>query len=196
MELLELRDSLGRLALTDGLTGLQNRRSFDERLANGWRMAQRDHSPIAMLFIDIDHFKLFNDTHGHQAGDTALKQVAGHIQACLRRPGDTASRYGGEEFAVILPNTDLYGAIGVGENIRQTIVDASILHAGTENGLLTVSIGVASTLPAFSWTTQEALLKVADEALYAAKATGRNHVSAKLLAVDPVATVKQENLLR
>lgn len=196
LELLELHDTLGRLALTDGLTGLQNRRSFDERLAESWRLAQRDHSPLAMLFIDIDHFKLFNDTHGHQAGDTTLKQVAGRIQACLRRAGDTASRYGGEEFAVILPNTDLYGAIGVGENIRQSIVDANLFHAGTRNGTLTVSIGVASTLPALSGTAQDALLKVADEALYAAKAAGRNHVSAKLLSVDPVATAEQRNLFQ
>ena len=164
------------LARTDGLTGLNNRRTFGEILELEWRRARRARNVFSLLFVDIDRFKAYNDTYGHQAGDEALAAVARCIGESIRRPGDTAARYGGEEFVVLLPNTPSSGASFIAEKIRSAICNLSIQHAGSEYGLVTASIGTASWDPA-SGNDVTDLMKAADEALYHAKAMGRNIVS-------------------
>lgn len=164
------------LARTDGLTGLRNRRTLGEVLEQEWRRARRMHGVFSLLFVDIDRFKAYNDTYGHQAGDDALASVARCIEKNIRRPADTAARYGGEEFIVVLPDTPPAGAARLGEQIRAAISDLAIEHAGSEYGRLTASIGTAS------WGSDadgdvSAVIKVADMALYQAKATGRNKVA-------------------
>lgn len=161
------------LARTDGLTGLSNRRRFAELLESEWRRARRARSSLSLLFIDIDRFKSYNDTYGHQAGDDALAAVARCIADNVRRPGDTAARYGGEEFIVLLPDTPEAGARQIAEKIRTAIIRLLIEHVGSELGHVTVSIGLASWTPGKAGDT-EAIIKEADEALYYAKATGRN----------------------
>ncbi|RQR62857.1 sensor domain-containing diguanylate cyclase [Burkholderia sp. Bp9015] len=165
------------LARTDGLTGLNNRRSFGEVLDREWRRARRAHSVFSLLFVDVDRFKAYNDTYGHQAGDDALAAVARCIGENIRRPADTAARYGGEEFVVLLPDTPQTGAAQIAERIRAAIDELALEHAGSEYGRVTASIGLAS------WTPEQdgepgAVIKAADEALYYAKATGRNKVTA------------------
>ncbi|KAB0655717.1 sensor domain-containing diguanylate cyclase [Burkholderia diffusa] len=163
------------LARTDGLTGLSNRRSFGEVLDREWRRARRTRSAFSLLFVDVDRFKAYNDTYGHQAGDEALAAIARCIGESIRQPVDTAARYGGEEFVVLLPDTPPMGAIQIAERIRAAIDEMGLEHAGSEHGRVTASIGFAS------WTPDQddgagAVIKAADEALYAAKATGRNKV--------------------
>ncbi|KVW91079.1 sensor domain-containing diguanylate cyclase [Burkholderia cepacia] len=165
------------LARTDGLTGLNNRRSFGEVLDREWRRAQRTRSAFSLLFVDVDRFKAYNDTYGHQAGDDALAAVARCIGENIRRPLDTAARYGGEEFVVLLPDTQPEGAVQIAERIREAIDELALEHAGSEYGRITASIGLAS------WASDQdgdpgAVIKAADEALYYAKATGRNKVAA------------------
>ncbi|ANI21639.2 hypothetical protein AB870_14750 [Pandoraea faecigallinarum] len=166
---------LQRLASTDPLTGLANRRTLDEAYDREWRRSIRERVPLSLLFIDVDHFKTFNDRYGHPAGDDALVAVSHAIGESIRRPGDFAGRYGGEEFMVVLPNTESRGARDVAERVRTAVSSAAIVHEGTPHGHITVSIGVASTggLPAGK---PEVLLQAADEALYAAKSGGRNRV--------------------
>ncbi len=159
-------------AHTDTLTGLPNRRRFDEEFARAFGSAIRRSSPIGVAIIDIDHFKDYNDAFGHQAGDEALHRIAEAIGESVERSGDFAARYGGEEFVVILEDTTLAGAAGVGERIRHAVLDAGLSAAG--GGLLSVSVGVAARLPG---STGEALLRQADEALYDAKDGGRNRVA-------------------
>ncbi|RKE23942.1 diguanylate cyclase [Paraburkholderia sp. BL23I1N1] len=167
---------LQMLARTDGLTGLNNRRTLGEILEQEWRRARRTHSVFSLLFIDIDRFKAYNDTYGHQAGDDALAAVARCIGDHIRRPADSAARYGGEEFIVVLPDTPASGATGVAEKIRSAISELGIEHAGSEYGRVTASIGTASWDPEQD-SDVTAMIKAADEALYDAKATGRNKVS-------------------
>jgi diguanylate cyclase (GGDEF)-like protein len=164
------------LARTDGLTGLHNRRTFGEIVDLEWRRARRSRSAFSLLFVDIDRFKAYNDTYGHQAGDDALAAVAKCIGESIRRPGDTAARYGGEEFVVLLPNTPVSGASHIAEKIRAAICELRIKHAGSEFGRVTASIGAACWEPE-SGKDVSALIKDADEALYRAKAMGRNTVS-------------------
>ncbi|MGY6163486.1 sensor domain-containing diguanylate cyclase [Paraburkholderia strydomiana] len=164
------------LARTDGLTGLNNRRSLGEILEAEWRRAKRSRSVVSLLFVDIDRFKAYNDTYGHQAGDDALAAVARCITNCIRRPADTAARYGGEEFIVVLPDTPTEGASEIAERIRSAISDCGIEHAGSEYGRVTASIGAVSCEPRHD-DEVTAVIKAADEALYDAKATGRNKVS-------------------
>jgi diguanylate cyclase (GGDEF)-like protein len=161
-------DRLEELATTDALTGLRNRRKFDTAIDHEWRRAIRQSRPIALLLIDADHFKIFNDTYGHQPGDHALMAIAGCIQPAANRAGDCAARYGGEEFAVLLPGVSSQDALAVAEKIRLRVEALPARPA-----LLTVSIGIASLMPI---TTMEAadLVEAADKALYAAKAAGRN----------------------
>ena len=163
------------LARTDGLTGLNNRRSFEERLDAAWRFAHRHARPLSMLLIDVDSFKGFNDLYGHSAGDDALVEVARCITQKTRRPGDTAARYGGEEFAVLLPDTDEAGAAGIGEQIRGAVQARQLRHVASSHHVLTVSIGVA-TVRGETMTTSRALVNAADAALYEAKDAGRNRV--------------------
>ncbi|BET09908.1 GGDEF domain-containing protein [Pandoraea sputorum] len=166
---------LHRMASTDPLTGLANRRTLDETYDREWRRSVREHVPLALLFIDVDHFKAFNDRYGHPAGDDALIAVSHAIGHTIRRPGDFAGRYGGEEFMVVLPNTDANGARDVAERVRIAVRSAAIAHEGTPHGHVTVSIGVAAT-GVMPTGTPEALLQAADEALYAAKSNGRDRV--------------------
>ncbi|MFK0375983.1 diguanylate cyclase [Pandoraea sp. NPDC090278] len=166
---------LHRMASTDPLTGLANRRTLDETYDREWRRSVREQAPLALLFIDVDHFKTFNDQYGHPAGDDALVAVSHAIGRTIRRPGDFAGRYGGEEFMVVLPNTDAIGARDVAERVRTAVRSLAIAHEGTPHGHVTVSIGVAAT-GVIPNGTPEALLQAADEALYAAKSSGRDRV--------------------
>ncbi|WP_353190857.1 sensor domain-containing diguanylate cyclase [Pandoraea pnomenusa] len=163
------------LARTDGLTGLSNRRSLDRNLASEWRRARRARQPMAVAFIDIDWFKRYNDTHGHQAGDAALAAVAGAIGAALQRPSDSAGRYGGEEFIAVMPDTDAAGAERVAQGIRRAVEQLNLEHAASDFGHVTVSIGVACGTPKGKETV-DVLVKAADDALYRAKSGGRNQV--------------------
>ncbi|MGF6939193.1 diguanylate cyclase (GGDEF)-like protein [Paraburkholderia sp. UCT70] len=167
---------LERLAGTDGLTGLPNRRALCETLEREWLRARRTGSVLSLLFVDIDHFKAYNDTYGHQAGDVALTAVARCIRRVIQRPGDCVGRYGGEEFVVVLPDTDAAGAGVVGENIRVAIGELGIAHQGCEFGRVTVSIG-ATTSRSDRVTDVSVVVRAADEALYTAKAGGRNRVA-------------------
>lgn len=164
---------LSELAATDALTGLANRRVLDERLRLEWDRAQRSTEPLTVLMIDVDHFKAFNDRHGHQGGDEALRMVAQVIGTNIRRPADLAARYGGEEFAVVLPVTDAKGAMVIAEHIRSS-VEHLPRFAGSERPI-TVSIGM-STWDKRSRISLEALLLSADQALYEAKHSGRNRI--------------------
>lgn len=171
----ELTDANARLqALTvrDTLTGLHNRQYLNDRLPEVWRQAQRWHQPLSVLMIDVDHFKQVNDQHGHAAGDQALRLVAQTLARLLGRPGDLAIRFGGEEFLVVLPQTDLAGAAHIAETIRQC-VEGLECPVGSTVLKLTVSIGVASCTPAID-IRPEALLHIADQLLYQAKREGRN----------------------
>ncbi len=168
-------EELRVLARTDGLTGLFNRRTFEEQAEEEWRRAQRNAWPLSMLLIDVDSFKGFNDLYGHSAGDEALISVARCIAQSVRRPGDTAARYGGEEFAVLLPDTDETGATHIAEKIRAAIQALQLRHVASSHHVLTVSIGVATALRD-TFATSRALVNGADEALYEAKDAGRNRV--------------------
>jgi len=166
---------LRRIARTDDLTGLPNRRAFRETFEREWRQAVRSGSKLSLLFIDADYFKSFNDRYGHGRGDEVLRALAGTLDASIRRPRDIAARYGGEEFTVILPETDLTGALTIAENIRQTVTAMAIRHEGSPYQIVTASIGVASAQPSRG-KERGTLLDAADQALYRAKAAGRNAV--------------------
>ena len=162
---------LAELASTDGLTGLANRRRLDIVLAQEWSRAIRSGRPLSLLMIDVDHFKAYNDRHGHHVGDIALRNVAEALTAAIRRPGDLAARFGGEEFLVVLPETDAQGAIGLAETIRVAV--ESLRSLGDDAYPITVSIGIATHLPIVG-DRQERLFEAADKALYQAKHKGRN----------------------
>jgi diguanylate cyclase (GGDEF)-like protein/PAS domain S-box-containing protein len=173
----DLHDKLAALAISDGLTGLANRRHFDERLAEEWARAKRDGTQLSLLMIDVDHFKKFNDQYGHQAGDACLRALARILQANVRRPADLAARYGGEEFALLLPNTDSDGCEQVGERVREALRELRMLHAlNLPSKIVTVSIGGATNLPAQGASDCCALIAAADRALYAAKEEGRDRL--------------------
>jgi diguanylate cyclase (GGDEF)-like protein/PAS domain S-box-containing protein len=175
-ELRKANDRLSELSSLDGLTGIANRRSFDEILDKEWNRAMRLGQPLAMIMFDIDHFKLYNDTYGHQQGDECIKLVASTARSVLRRPTDFVARYGGEEFAVILPDTDAMGAQRIGEMIRKAIQVLALPHAASlVTPVVTVSVGVAACLPSGD-LSQLQLVMSADEALYKAKQEGRNRV--------------------
>lgn len=166
---------LKRLSASDGLTGIANRRFFDEYIAREWRRGRRNANGIALMMCDVDHFKLFNDTYGHQAGDDCLRRVAGAIAGNLERAADIAARYGGEEFVVVLPETPLGGALMVAEKIRHAIHALNIPHAASSFGRVTLSIGIASAIPDLDNPCDELIL-AADRALYHAKHQGRDRV--------------------
>ena len=166
---------LSALASTDALTGLANRRMFDATLRKEWFRALRDGSPLALLMIDIDHFKPLNDRYGHQAGDAYLTSVAGVIERNVRRAGDLAARYGGEEFAIVLPGTAAGGALETAETIRRAVMAANFDTIVRDGPPITVSIGVAATVP-IAGAGAATLLHSADAALYQAKRNGRNRV--------------------
>ena len=171
-----LAAQMQQMSREDGLTGLANRRYFDEVLGREWLRGQRDGSALSLMFIDVDHFKRFNDQHGHQLGDDCLRQVAEVLKHFARRPGDMAARYGGEEFVMIYPQTGPEALREVAEQIREAIRDLGIIHhhAGKE-GPVTISIGLATMLPEAS-SKPEQLVQRADHALYQAKNQGRDRV--------------------
>jgi diguanylate cyclase (GGDEF)-like protein len=171
---------LTRLTSLDGLTGLANRRHFDETMTREWRRAARYKRPMALALIDVDHFKLYNDTYGHVAGDECLKTVASALLAVSRRPSDLVARYGGEEFAVVLPETDLAGARRVGEGLCDAIRALDITHSASATGHVTISVGLSSMMPGQSEAGPQSLVAEADLALYAAKAGGRDRVGFKV----------------
>jgi diguanylate cyclase (GGDEF)-like protein len=174
-------DQLARLALIDSLTGLANRRQFDDVLEREWREARRNGLPLALLMIDVDFFKAFNDRYGHRSGDDALVRISEAIAAQIKRPGDLAARYGGEEFVVILRATDTQSAMTVAERLRAAVVALGIAHDGHPGGVVSVSIGLAAFVPPRSVAVSR-LLEAADRALYDAKRTGRNRVSVSAAA--------------
>ncbi|MES2088998.1 MAG: diguanylate cyclase [Pseudomonadota bacterium] len=181
-ELTRANARLQDLSVRDSLTGLHNRQFLVERLPEMWRFAQRWHQPLSVLMIDIDHFKQVNDRHGHAAGDEALRQVAAVLSEIIRRPGDHAVRYGGEEFLVILPQTDLAGAAHMAESIRLGVQSLDV-HYADQAIVLTVSIGVACTIPA-AHSQPETLFNAADELLYEAKHGGRNRCALQPQALE------------
>lgn len=166
---------LQRMAHRDALTGLENRGTFDDVWNSEYLRSKRNGRPLSLLFIDIDHFKSYNDYYGHQAGDACLKSVAGCIAACVRRPGDHVARYGGEEFVVVLPETDAGTAFSMAEGIRRAISGLEIEHIKSRFGTISVSIGTASSADA-DIADANALIKAADMATYDAKSSGRNRV--------------------
>ncbi|QIE28934.1 Diguanylate cyclase, GGDEF domain (plasmid) [Caballeronia sp. SBC1] len=169
------QEELVRLAGTDALTGLPNRRAFDERMDDEWRRGRRAGTPLSVLFIDVDYFKAYNDAYGHALGDDALATVAHSIATAVRRPGDVPARYGGEEFVVLLPDTPLEGARHIAEAIRQRVQASAIPHRASALGTVTVSIGCATASPP-GLGGAYGLLGAADQQLYKAKAAGRDCV--------------------
>jgi diguanylate cyclase (GGDEF)-like protein/PAS domain S-box-containing protein len=169
-------DELKHLVRTDGLTGLLNRRAFDDVLDGEIRRTGRAGTPLSLLLIDVDHFKAFNDHYGHPAGDDCLQRLSQVLKTSLKRPADTAARYGGEEFAAILPDTDEDGAYLVAESFRRALADIGITHRGGDKGHVTASVGVATYMPDNLRRSAPELIQAADEALYSAKAAGRDRV--------------------
>ncbi|MBZ9783801.1 PleD family two-component system response regulator [Pseudomonas sp. REP124] len=175
-QLLDTNLVLQRLMNSDGLTGLSNRRHFDEYMELEWRRSLREQSQLSLLMIDVDYFKTYNDTFGHLEGDEALRQVATAIREASARPSDLPARYGGEEFALVLPNTSQGGARLVAEKLRMTVEALKIPHISpSEGSSLTISIGLATVTPKAGTNCRE-LISAADKGLYLAKHNGRNQV--------------------
>ena len=176
-KLAEANAELERISLTDGLTGVANRRHFDQRLRDEWLRATREGTPLALLLADVDHFKRYNDTYGHQLGDRCLAAVAGALRDQTGRSSDFVARYGGEEFAVVLPNTEIDGAAAVGERLRAAVAALAIPHSASSAGpIVSLSLGAAVAHPT-AGATETTLITTADAALYRAKETGRNRVA-------------------
>lgn len=172
----ELAQKLLAISSQDGLTGIANRRHFDDFLAKEWNRAVRSRKPLSLILCDIDHFKAYNDFYGHQDGDKCLLRIAHTLDQYARRSGDLAARYGGEEFAIILPETSLGNAADIADQIRNAILEIAIPHAASEtDNIVTVSFGVATAVPRRSQQSRM-LVALADKALYEAKQKGRNRV--------------------
>jgi two-component system chemotaxis family response regulator WspR len=173
---LEVKNAeLQQLSTVDGLTGLANRRRFDEVLEQECRRARRESSPLALIMADVDFFKKYNDSYGHQGGDECLRRVASVLSQAARRPADLAARYGGEEFALVLPHTTLEGAATVAEALRAGVAALNILHeSSTAAPYVTLSVGVAVAEPDSPDLDPDKLIEHADAALYDAKRSGRN----------------------
>ncbi len=183
---------LQRLSVLDDLTQVANRRRFDETLNEEWQRLSRDRAPLSLIFCDLDYFKLFNDTYGHQAGDDCLRAVADTISASCQRPGDFVARYGGEEFVVILPNTNAEGAVHLAEDIREEIEQLKIPHMRSQvSPYITLSLGVSTVFP-FADSIPESLVGVADRALYEAKDQGRNRTVLKVADMEEITGLKFE----
>ncbi|TQC95640.1 GGDEF domain-containing protein [Moraxellaceae bacterium AER2_44_116] len=174
VELDRLNRALDRVSREDPLTSLANRRAFDEHMHREWERAKRDQQGIALLYMDVDFFKLYNDTYGHNIGDVCLRRVAQTIKQALRRPADLAARYGGEEFVVLLPNTDIEGAIDVAQRILRHIDALALPHSRSKVATyVTLSIGITYLIPN-NENTLSAFLAKADAALYKSKENGRH----------------------
>lgn len=180
---------LQQLALCDGLTQVYNRRYFDQQISLEWRRLRRLRSPLSVILCDVDYFKLYNDTYGHQAGDNCLRQVANVLSQAIKRPADFVARYGGEEFVIVLPHTPIEGAIEVAKSIQANLENLQLPHIKSSvSSVVTLSMGIATTIPDsedFSTSSIRqastldcsdvySLVKAADRALYLAKSSGRN----------------------
>lgn len=170
-----VNQELQRLSTTDGLTGIANRRLFDESLDREWRRCRRIKKPLSIILFDVDFFKKYNDKYGHQTGDECLRLVAKEVSRTASRPGDMAARYGGEEFVLILAETDQEGACWVADRIRQNLSALKIPHDDSDYKHVTISCGVVSVVPGEELSAEK-LVKSADIALYIAKEQGRNRV--------------------
>lgn len=168
-------ERLAEQALLDGLTGIANRRALDEEMQKAIQSASRSNAPLGVVMLDVDHFKRFNDIYGHIQGDYCLKDLGSVLKAMQKRVGDLAGRYGGEEFVIVLPNTDMHGAYKVAEDVLNEVRQLQIPHRGNAGGCVTVSAGVTSFVP-FASSSVEEFYALADRALYAAKNSGRNKV--------------------
>lgn len=190
-ELEMINETLARLASQDGLTGLANRRHFDQSLLAEFSRAQREGSSLGLVLIDVDFFKQYNDIYGHVAGDECLRKIGKVVGYSMRRPGDLAARYGGEEMVILLPGTELPGALAVAEGVRQAVQSLGIEHSGSPPGVVTASVGVAAFIPMHQENRPVELVELADKALYKAKALGRNQVcyeSSSEIAAEQAAT--------
>lgn len=182
-ELEKANEELRRIATIDGLTGVANRRRFDEYLKREWRRMIREQQIISLILCDIDYFKFYNDHYGHQQGDRCLQQVAQALKQTVKRPADLVARYGGEEFAVILPRTSAKGAICVAESAKNAVQQLEIKHTGSQvSQVVSLSLGVASINPSLQ-LSEDTLVKAADLALYEAKKRGRNRAVLKTFSL-------------
>ncbi|USD66988.1 diguanylate cyclase [Vibrio sp. SCSIO 43136] len=181
-ELKKANEQLAQLSTTDALTQLANRRKFDDLLNLELRKARRDQSHITLALIDVDNFKAFNDTYGHQAGDECLKSISGVLQSFSRRPGDLAARYGGEEFAIVLTDMSVENAEEYAHLVRQSIQDLQIANEGSKHGVITVSIGISVVKPDSDFVAEE-IIEMADLSLYAVKNSGRNGVELSTFSI-------------
>jgi two-component system, chemotaxis family, response regulator WspR len=172
-QLADANIELQKLAALDALTGIANRRRFDDAVRIEWQRGQRERQPLSLLMCDIDYFKQYNDTYGHPSGDLCLKKAAAVLTEHLKRPADLAARYGGEEFAILLPDTPLAGAMSLAEECVRHLEHLRITHNGSPHGVVTLSVGVACVTPTPESSTED-LIASADRALYAAKNAGRN----------------------
>lgn len=186
-QLAEAYRAVEALAITDALTGLANRRRFEQYLTTEWRRGLRERDPLSLVLIDADLFKSYNDTYGHLRGDNCLKQIAEAIQDVVSRPGDLVARFGGEEFAVVLPNTPASGAIQVAEEICAAMRNRQLPHVGNAAGIVTISAGCATLVPQLGHHSHS-LVDCADRALYDAKRSGRNRVCAHLASAPNAAS--------
>jgi diguanylate cyclase (GGDEF)-like protein len=175
-ELELINETLARLANQDGLTSLANRRHFDQSLGAEFSRAQREESALGLILIDVDFFKQYNDIYGHVAGDECLRKIGKVLAYSMRRPGDLAARYGGEEMVILLPGTDMAGVLAVAESLRDAVQSLGIEHRGNPPGVVTASLGVAVFIPVHLENQAVELVELADKALYKAKASGRNQV--------------------
>lgn len=173
-ELKRNRDLLEDLSYRDGLTGIANRRNFDEYLVKVWEFAMRDNNPVSLVMMDVDHFKAFNDNHGHQAGDDCLRSVASALAKISKRKTDLVARYGGEEFVCLLPKTSAEEALSLADSMREAVIALSIAHGFSSAGpVVSISQGIATRMPPRR-SSPEGLIAGADKALYDAKQGGRN----------------------
>lgn len=189
LELKEANAALEALSLTDALTRVANRRRYDQCLLSEWRRGIRENLPLSLLVLDVDWFKSYNDTYGHPSGDGCLKQIAEAAQVVVSRTSDLVARIGGEEFAIILPNTPAAGAIEVAELICSAVRHRKLLHNTNPLGCVTISVGCSTIIPSLG-QSQSILMSGADKALYAAKHGGRNRVCSTDLEVQPEASLK------
>jgi diguanylate cyclase (GGDEF)-like protein len=182
-------------ALCDGLTGLPNRRCFNATIKREFQRAARSGRPMSLIMVDIDLFKTFNDQYGHPAGDACLRAIGTAMQGVLRRPGDLSARYGGEEFAILLPETDIAGAVQIFGEMQAAIRTLAVPHEANRLGIVTLSAGVASWSTGRLTATPASLVEAADAALYEAKACGRNTfvVHPNVDPVEPAASTKHKN---
>jgi len=174
-ELEDAYDKLKGLSKTDPLTGIPNRREFDSFEDRAWRLGARNKTPVAIILLDIDFFKIYNDSLGHQAGDDCLREVALALSTCATRPADLVARYGGEEFVAVLGGATIHDALVVAERMRKAVQDLGVDHPGSSHDVVTVSVGIASLVPQ-QGQDSDVVIKAADDALYYAKAAGRNCV--------------------